>query len=184
MVKVILIDADGVLIKKTKVFSLRFSEREKIPIETILPFFEGVFQKCLIGTKDLKWELPKYLKKWKIRESMEGILDFWFSGEASINQDVLNKIGILRKSGILCYLVTNNERYRVEYLRNTLNLDSKLDGIFGSYELGFKKPDARFFKEVMARVGKSDPEEIEFWDDDEENIDGAKSLGIKSLLWK
>jgi len=178
MTKVVLFDIDGVVIKKAKVFSIRLSESRGVGIGEVLKFFKGEFQECLVGKKDLKLVLPKYLKLWGIKDNLESILDFWFSGEAEINYEVLEKVRELRLGGIKCYLATNNEQYRVEYLMNNLNLSTEFDGVFASFKLGCKKPDPEFYREIMKKIGIENPREIEFWDDDEENVEGAKRFGF------
>lgn len=180
--KVILLDVDGVIIEKSEVFSIRISKLLNIPLEKVLPFFKNEFQLCLIGKADLKVELEKYVTSWGWKETVDEILKFWFEGEATLNTEVLDVIKSLKSKGTKVYLATNNEKYRVNYLSNEVGLKSYVDGIFSSASLGFKKPDKNFYLKVLNSLELT-PKDVIFWDDDNENVEGAKSVGISSYLY-
>jgi putative hydrolase of the HAD superfamily len=182
MLKVIAVDMDGVVVKRHKVFSARFAEEKGIAIEKIMKFVKSDFQDCMVGKKDLKKVLPDYLKEWGVEDSLDSVLNFWFSGEEVIDEGALEKVRELRRKGIKCYLATNNEKYRVEYM--TEKLKAEFDGILASYDLGFKKPNQKFYEEFMKRIGINDPGEVELWDNDAENIKGAQKAGMKTKLWE
>lgn len=180
--KVILLDVDGVVIEKSKVFSIRISKLLNIPLEKVLPFFKNEFQLCLTGEADLKVELEKYIASWGWKGTVDEILKFWFEGEAKLNTEVLDVIKSLKSKGTKVYLATNNEKYRVNYLSKEVGLENYVDGIFSSAGLGFKKPDEHFYIKVLGLL-KVHPKAVFFWDDDEENVDGAKKVGINSYLY-
>jgi len=180
---VVVLDVDGVVVARPKVFSVRWSEKNNVPIEKILEFIKGDFQRCLVGQGDLKEVLPKWLKYWGTNEDVEKVMEFWFSGEAEVNTEMMEEIEELRRHGIKCYLATNNEKYRVEYLRDKVGLASKVDGILSSADLGAKKPHREFFTKLQSMIGVSNPNEIWFWDDDEENVAGAQKAGWRARLF-
>ncbi len=53
--------------------------------------------------------------------------------------------------------------------------------IFVSSEIGFRKPDANGFNHVL-QACKTEPSQALFFDDRQENIDGARALGINAYL--
>ena len=48
--------------------------------------------------------------------------------------------------------------------------------------LGLKKPAVAFFAKVVEDLGVP-KEDVLFWDDDSENIDGARSYGIAAEIY-
>ncbi len=57
------------------------------------------------------------------------------------------------------------------------------DTLFLSYELGMAKPDAEIYHEVVARLDVP-AEAVVFLDDNQINVDGARSVGIDAALAK
>ncbi|NTW75625.1 MAG: hypothetical protein HGB34_01865, partial [Candidatus Moranbacteria bacterium] len=55
-IKAVLLDADGLLLKKQRYFSEIYSEQYGVPTESIIPFFKTRFRDCQKATADLKEE--------------------------------------------------------------------------------------------------------------------------------
>lgn len=55
------------------------------------------------------------------------------------------------------------------------------DKVYLSHEIGYRKPNADCFEHVLNDAGKS-PEEVVFFDDSIQHIQGAKALGIEAHL--
>src|SRR3989338_5192134 len=183
MIKALLLDVDGPVIAKKNNFGIRLAEEHGVPRERILPFFENEFQRCVIGQADLKKELKKYLLAWGWTGTLEELLEFWFAPEAIKNKPLIEYVQKLRRQGLSCYLHTNNEQYRVRYLLETVGLKKFFDGVFASAELGYKKPEPEFWQAIYDRLGKPDKREILVWDDDQTNVDSAKTFGFPAELY-
>jgi putative hydrolase of the HAD superfamily len=52
--------------------------------------------------------------------------------------------------------------------------------VFVSCDLGLRKPEAAAFRYVTATIG-SDPENVLFFDDTPENVDGARDIGMPAV---
>jgi putative hydrolase of the HAD superfamily len=182
MIKALLIDADGVALRKSEYFSERFSREYNIPIEEILSFSKYEFRKCQLGQADLKEVLQTYLEKWQWAGSVDDFLKYWFESNTKLNEEVMSKIVELRSAGTKCYLVTDQEKYRADYLTEQLNFQSKFDRCFYSYILGCSKSDAIFFQRVLEAVNEP-AAEILYLDDESENLTAANSLGIRTKLY-
>ena len=118
MIKIFLFDADGVVIIPSERFSDRFSREFNVDYEEkIPPFFENDFEPCLTGRADLKEIIKPYLKRWGWKKSVDELLEYWFENENHIDERVIEVIKKLRAIGIKCYLATNQEKYRTQYLR-------------------------------------------------------------------
>lgn len=183
MIKAIIFDTDGMIIHREMYFSERFSKEFNIPLEKILPFFKNEFKLCLIGQADLKKELQKYLPLWGWKGSTDELLDYWFSHEADIDEALIEDIKQLRARGFKCYLDTNNDQYRTQYLLVNLNLKNVFDGVFSSAFIGSAKPEAEFWQAIYAQLQPLPKQEILVWDDDEKNVEAAKSFGFQAELY-
>jgi putative hydrolase of the HAD superfamily len=183
MIKVILFDADGVVVNKPEVFSKKLSKDYKIPYEDILPFFKKNFQPTLTGDADLKQALLPYLKKWGWKKSVDEFLLYWFKSEHYLDKALIKYVKQLRKIGIRCYIATDNEQYRTAYLKKEMKLENVFDGIYSSAILKARKIDTTFFYKLMLCIKQSNKDEVLFWDDDMENVNAAKSFGIKAEVY-
>jgi len=182
MIKVILCDADGMLIKG-EMFSVYLAKKYGITTDKTLPFFTGEFQDCLIGKTDLKKVVKKYLESWGWKKSVDDLLKEWFRFEDNIDEKLANHLNLLRKKGIRVYLTTNQEKYRTQYMLDEMGFGKILDGVFSSAYLGYKKPNKEFFEKVMSKLQNVKKSEVLFWDDQQENVNGARRFGFKAELY-
>jgi putative hydrolase of the HAD superfamily len=183
VIKTIIFDTDGMVIRGEMYFSERLSKNFGIPPEKVIPFFKNEFQLCLTNKADLKEELKKYLPQWKWGKSVDVLLEYWFKNETAIDKQVIESIMDLRNKGIKCYLGTNNEKYRMQYLINKLGLGNFFDGIFSSAHIGYLKPQQEFWQSIYEQLGKPNKEEILVWDNDEKNITSAENFGFQAKLY-
>lgn len=173
-----LIDIDGVINHATR-FSDRYSAQYNIPITALTPFFTGPFKECLIGKRDLKEAIAPFLKDWGWKGTVDELLEYWLAGEVNPNQEIVTAINDLHRKGIKCIGASNQEHYRMNYLREALHLNGYIDAAYASSELGYAKPQPEFFTAILTDL-KLQPAEVVFWDDDAENVASAQQLGITS----
>ena len=130
IIKAIIFNADGVVIDSPKIFSVQYQEKYKISYNKMLVFFDTVFQDCLVDRADLKEAIKPYLKDWQWDKSIDELLKFWFKAEYKPNLKMISFIKKLREKGIKCYLMTNQEKYRTEYIKKEMNFDHIFDQVF------------------------------------------------------
>lgn len=181
MIKAILFDADGMTIIG-EMFSIQYCREFNLPYEKMLFFFKNDFQPCLIGKADLKEQIKPYLKKWKWDQSVDEFLEYWFKAEDKVDQRIIEIIRKLHQKGIKCYLTTNQEKYRTQYLRRQMGFDEIFDQVFSSAEIGFKKPQPEYFAHVLREINLN-KNEVQFWDDKEENVQTARDFGFDARLY-
>ncbi len=185
-IKVAIFDADGVVINSPRYFSVQYQKEFGVSNDVMLPFFKGKFQECLIGKADLKEELKPLLETWEWKGTVDELLAYWFKAEHYVDDRVIDEVKRLREKGVTCYLGTKQEKYRMEYIKKDMGLEKFFDGVFCSCDVGYKKPDRRFFDAVSSALKEKEgiePENIIFWDDKKENVDSANECGWNAYLF-
>lgn len=181
MIKLLLLDADGVLINVGGEMASRYFEREYgISHSITVEFYRGPFVDCLIGKKDMMDVLPAFLKKWGWKKSTQDFVDEWFDFENKLNHELLNYIQGLRDKGISCWIATNQDKHRANYFMENMGLIDEVDGIFASSHLGHMKPAKEFFLKILKKFDKLNSKQVLFWDDSEENVQAAKEVDINA----
>ncbi|KKS46608.1 MAG: HAD-superfamily hydrolase, subfamily IA, variant 3 [Candidatus Azambacteria bacterium GW2011_GWA2_42_9] len=148
-----------------------------------MPLFKNEFYKCVLGEMDLKEVLKSYIEKWGWKGSIDELLKYWWEGENKPNIFVLEVVDQLRARGVKCYLTTDQEKYRADYIMNGVGLKEHLDGAFFSYDLGVSKSKREYWEKVLQTLNIKNPQEVQCWDDEQENIDVAQEVGIEAHLY-
>ncbi len=177
----LLFDTDWVLIQ-SPMWSDEYSRRTWLDPHSMKPFFAWIFQECTIGRADLREVIVPFLEEWKWEWSPEEYLKAWFEFENQPDIELIWEIQKLRKNGIKCYIATNQEKYRLEYLKKEMHFENLFDGIFCSAEMGLKKPEKKYYQVIIDTLGV-DPSDIIYFDDALENIESVRSLGIDARLY-
>jgi putative hydrolase of the HAD superfamily len=183
--KAIIFDADGMVIEGER-FSDRYQREFNISNEEMMSFFKGAYGDCALGKADLKEAVKPFLKKWKWEKSVEEFLDYWFF-DYRINKEMIEEIERLKKLGVKCCLATNQEKHRLEYLKEEMGLGEVFDKIYSSSEIGYKKPSREFFQFVLEDLKKEiniELKEIIFWDNEEKNVLSGSEFGFESYVYK
>lgn len=180
-IKAVLFDNDGV-ITQVETFPERLEHDYGISRQKTASFFEGPFQKALIGQADITDELGKYIVDWGWQDSIDNLLTYWFNTESWVNDKILNTVRTLRQNNIKCLLATNQERYRTDFLLLNMDFGVLFDNVYSSAFIGYKKPQREFFEFIFINT-KLRPEEFLYFDNDMSNVNAAKALGINAYLY-
>ncbi len=80
-------------------------------------------------------------------------------------------------------LATNNNALAFVSFNQKFGFSMLFDYVLVSGEIGVKKPDEAYFKKLVEVTG-SKPSDIVFFDDDAANVEAAKKVGLKGVLFK
>ncbi|MHB1936034.1 MAG: HAD family hydrolase [Acidobacteriaceae bacterium] len=94
--------------------------------------------------------------------------------------EFLRKLRTLGPRESNTYMLSNESRELMEYRIPRFGLDGLFDAYLVSAYIGWRKPEAAFFRCALD-LSQRQPEECIFIDDREENLEGARQLGIQGI---
>lgn len=187
MTKVILLDADGVLTIPEELFSVMYSKSRGLDLEPFEQFFKTEWAEYVTGKRDLKEHVRANPDLWQWPGTPDELLEYWFKTEDIRNDEMIELVKKIRSSGVPCYLATEQERYRGEYMKNVM-FKNLFDGYFVTAEIGLKKSDPAFFEEIIIQLRQNGmnirPDDIIFFDDSQSKVDSALHAGIDAHLFE
>lgn len=183
----VLFDADGMTIV-SKRFSDQVRDEYGISWESMEPFFRGPFQRCKIGKADLKEELAQVIHEWGWNGSVQELIEYWFRQGSELNTEVTEIALLLRKHGVSCFLSTDQEAYRADYLWNVVGLKDVFDGLLVSCDIGFTKNDVRYFQVAHDRMTKilgfqPAKHRVLFVDHEASKLSAARTFGFDTHMY-
>ena len=183
MIKAIVFDLNGVFLQ-SEYLTKRIEEEFGIPSDKSLPVLKESLNETRLNSKVGIFEYwVKLFKKHNIEITEDKFLSFWFSGESLVN-DFVSLSRKIRERGLSVYIFSNNFKERTEYYRkNFKEIFDNVDNSFFSWETGYVKSDLKAYKNLLSII-KLEPEEIIYFDDSENNIQLAKSLGINAYIYE
>jgi len=107
--------------------------------------------------------------------------DHWHAEEIGLVEGAIDAVKELQSRGIKVYSATNQDKYRFEYLRDIQGLGELFDGMYGSCNIGFAKPQTEYFQHILDDL-KIMPEEVVYFDNTKRHVDAAALLGITSYF--
>lgn len=108
------------------------------------------------------------------------IEDQWYSG-LELNRGLAALINRARQKGITTALLMNGVKDWFERWREGNDL-SEFDHVFTSYDLRMRKPEEEIYRRTLELMC-ADPKECFFIDDQLDNIETAKRLGMETFIY-
>jgi glucose-1-phosphatase len=106
----------------------------------------------------------------------------WQAVFVALRPEVIAIMHKLREQGHRVVVLSNTNRLHTTFWPEEYpEIRSATDHIYLSQDLGMRKPEARIYQQVLQAEGFS-AEDAVFFDDNADNIEGAKLLGITSIL--
>lgn len=148
-------------------------------------FFAVHWAEVVRGRLDLFVALHEYFGASGRTDLIEPFVDYWFEKDAEIDHGLLGDVAAWRqRTGGRVFAATNQEHHRVAWLRDKAGLGAHFNEIVYSAALGVCKPDRVFFTNAQARMGVQNSRSILFVDDTPANIDAARPLGWRAVLYR
>ena len=95
-------------------------------------------------------------------------------------EKVWHEVKCLKEKGYSIYLLSNYSDDLFKSHTKDADFMNYIDGMVVSYQIHMLKPDIRIYKYILDKYNLN-PEECIFFDDREENTEGAGKAGIKAI---
>jgi HAD superfamily hydrolase (TIGR01509 family) len=173
----VLFDADGVIQRPSA--KTRDAWLELLgPGRDVDAFVAALFQAerpALEGQADFVEALTGLLVEWECRGSLNDALAAWTMIE--VDPDVPRIVRTLRRSGVGCYLATNQESHRALCMSGKLGYRDLFDREFYSCRMGVMKPSIAYFEKILKELDLT-PARVLLLDDHAPNVDSAREVGF------
>ena len=184
MIKTIFFDIGGVLLDihpgKTFQYFSDCIDIEKSVIEKTFPWrAHNEYEKGLISNREwyvsVKESLPQPCC---LKES-----DFWIGWGLLLGKEkeTLSILNYLRLGHDIWLLSNTNPKHIQDEIENNYKFPSMVNGAVYSFDTGYRKPDIQIYEIAMKKAQVVQPDECLFIDDLFENIEAAKSIGMKGI---
>lgn len=181
--KVIVIDLSGVFFSDGRKIAIkRISKKYHRTKEEIDSIFYGPFSKNYrAGLIEPQGHWPKVKRILKLKSATE-IKNIFFNSYWP-KKTAITLVKKWRGQGLRVGFLSNAPKDRTEYLEKKYCFLKYFDfGLF-SFQAKCLKPDKKIYQKFLKRFSLR-PSEIIFIDDRQDNLDAAKKLGIKTILFR
>lgn len=179
-IKAIIFDLGGVLIDFSGMLDIRSMMAKDPGQNAIRPRWItcptiSAFERGEISSDTFASE---FVTSWELQiepDNFINVFQSWIRGTLPGTEQLLTS---LRPHFTLACLSNTNPLHWTQMMHD-FGLHAKLDQHFASHTLGRMKPDPSVFADVCAEMGFA-PNEVIFFDDGVENIEGAKQAGLNA----
>ena len=183
-INTILIDADGVIQYAPQDWSDGFARSLAFDnLDQVAKFTLDVFAAetaCLCQIEGFDQALDKVLKAWNRLNFKPSVIETMFAIEP--HNHVMKMIEAVRACGIRCYVASNQQSQRANFMSTKFDYATKFNGELYSCDLGAAKPSQQFFELALEAVGAKANQTL-FIDDRAENVAGARRVGLHSMVY-
>lgn len=184
MIKAVLFDlGDMVFNPDWKSMNEKMVEETGLPILMSKEMMKIYHDEVLVGTSTMEEMIKKSIDEKGLDLSVEKFITAYkknYEKYSPINGDVLDLIKRLRRE-VKIFALSNTNSIHKEVNKGR-GLFNNFDEVFLSFEIGIRKPNPEIYNIILDKV-RLNPQEIVFIDDNEENIERAKSLGFIGIKY-
>lgn len=185
MIKVITFDLDGVYFPNGKANFIKSLEKLGVSEDEA----KGVFLKSPQMNQEYKngkttdeefWTWA--VSEWNLKISWREVTKLMIDGY-DVDENVVSTVKKLRDLGYKTAICSNNFPARINGLQEKFGFLNDFNIVTISYEVGESKPNKKIFEELVRKSGV-EAGSIVFTDDNSDNLDGAKEVGITTFLYE
>ena len=184
MIKNLIFDVGGVLIgyrwieMLTDDFGMDRGDAEKLGG---LIFEDPMWAEFDKGLRDVEEVIAHYSSLWTEKKTV--IRRVFHEGHLMpVNRErVWEKLEDLKKKGYRIFILSNYSKFLFEMHTDGMPFLDVIDGGIVSYEVNMIKPERGIYVSLLEKYDL-DPAECIFYDDREENAQGARAVGIESVV--
>jgi FMN phosphatase YigB (HAD superfamily) len=182
-IKAIVFDLGGVLFQEGKSVAIEklFKEKgyDKNAVLNIIKSPESFDLRAGLINDEKFWNFAQ--KKLSKGYDAITVKNYWYDGYI-LDENIFNLVKKLHGKYKL-FIFSGNIKSRVEYLEKKYNFRKYFDLEVYSYDYHLNKPQKEFVDVLIEKSGLN-PQEMIFIDDNEEVLEPAKKLGIKTAIYK
>ncbi|PIJ49332.1 glucose-1-phosphatase [Erwinia sp. OLTSP20] len=105
----------------------------------------------------------------------------WQAVFVGVRPEVISIMNQLRQKGERVVILSNTNRLHCGFWPAEYpEVQQAADNVYLSQEMGMRKPEARIYQQVLDKEGFT-PDQTVFFDDNADNIDSARRLGIHAV---
>ncbi len=121
-------------------------------------------------------------KEWKLDKTPNELMKLLIDGY-EVDNNVVAVVMKVKEKGYKTLICSNNFPARINGLQERFKFLDNFDAWALSYEVEATKPSTKIFQELINKSVVK-PEEIVFADDNNDNLEGAKQVGIQTFLYE
>ena len=137
-----------------------------------------VYEEGAITSEEFHRRCCRTLEMEMVYDQFATVWGDMFAERPLLDEDFLAALGRRYRMAV----VSNTNELHFQWLRERFRLLDHFETLVLSYEVGAAKPAPAIYQAALERTG-SRPEECFFTDDREENVLGARALGINAALF-
>lgn len=136
------------------------------------------YERGTVSTTDFLAEINRQLGSAITQEVFNELWTFGFRE----NEEMARLLQTLRSQRPL-YLLSNTNEVHYDFIQSRYNVARHFDELILSYKVGYTKPQAEIYREVLRR-SRIEPEDCLFIDDLECNVNAARKLGMNTIQFR
>ena len=176
MKKIFLFDVGGVIKYPFKIIDSYKLLNIKNDYESYEKFFRKTCALAEAGKMSDEEFFNGIIKEFDLNIDLNQMIDIYHKIQGLYNLEVLDLLKKIKNKGYKVCILSNLKKIDYDSFARDVPTDC-YDKFYKSYEIGHNKPDKEIYEYVINDLNVS-PENIIFFDDKENNVDGAKELGI------
>lgn len=139
-------------------------------------FFRRICAACEAGQMTDEEFFSGISNEYNLNKSLKEMIDLYNKAQGLYNKEAIELLKQIKSKGYKVCILSNLKV--IDYVNFLRDVPSECyDEFYKSYEIGHNKPDKEIYEYVINDLGVN-PSDIVFFDDNRNNVDGARELGI------